>query len=124
MRTLIIAIAALFALPSTGWATDDYENYRSLVYQGYCLDAFKQEPTAMAGMCLGFVDGVRQEMEIRVASSADKKQFLFCPPHEVTNGEMIKVWMKALDNHPEQLHEFAIVTFTQAMMAVYPCPAQ
>lgn len=44
-----------------------------------------------------------------------------CSPDTVTIGQMIKIWVKHLKEHPEHHHHFPAVTFSNAMHKAFPC---
>jgi hypothetical protein len=56
-------------------------------------------------------------------SHMDPKLFSVCIPVEVTQEELIRVFLKYADQHPENLHWLPVKFVTEAFKAAYPCPA-
>jgi hypothetical protein len=65
------------------------------------------------GLCVRFIDGYRQP------PSANLK--LLCPPDGVSNGQLVKVFVKYLDQHPEKLHLPAVQLVYDATNDAFPC---
>jgi hypothetical protein len=62
------------------------------------------EIAAGTGYCSGFFYGVMlSENVANVAIKQGKK--LYCIPSGVTSGQISKVFLRWIDNHPERLHE-------------------
>jgi hypothetical protein len=79
-----------------------------------------------AGFCAGFMSTM-QEMLITweaVDEGLNRKHptsVHVCIPAEATNGQLIKVFLKFLDEHPELLHEPATGLYIQAMQHAFSC---
>src|SRR5882672_4403228 len=79
-----------------------------------------------AGFCAGFVS-TSQEMLLlwhAVDEGLIRKHptsAQVCFPAEVTNGQLVKVFLKYLDEHPESLHEPATGLFIKAMQQAFSC---
>lgn len=78
------------------------------------------------GECLAFLEGFNAGWhaltDALIESKATvKPHTIFCPPRSVTNGQMIKVAMKYLDDNPAQLHLRMRVLFRRALISAFPC---
>jgi hypothetical protein len=68
-----------------------------------------------AGFCGGFIDGVidSQTMQGRAPS--------FCLPQKGSNGQYVQVFLKYLDNHPQELHKPAALLLVESLVKAFPC---
>ena len=46
---------------------------------------------------------------------------LFCPPDGTTNGQAVRIVVKYLRDHPEELHKHDSVLAFTALKAAFPC---
>lgn len=85
------------------------------------------KPTAFDdGFCAGYIEGVLAtvymwEANDEVAKRTHDSDVKFCIPDTVTNGQIILVFMKYLEDHPEELHRPANTLFVIAMRKAFPC---
>ena len=71
------------------------------------------------GYCFGMMQGLRnlnQEYETLLEGKA-----LFCLPRGINNGQAARVVVKYLKDHPEELHQPAVVLAITAFKDAYPC---
>ena len=61
-----------------------------------------------AGYCLGFIKGVDSEIET-------------CEGDNVTLGQLVKVTVKYMDDHPEELDQIAATVVRRALIRAFPC---
>jgi hypothetical protein len=81
------------------------------------------------GFCAGFIDGVLEaqvmwevfESKGSVGTLKRNPQLSFCLPAEVTNGQVVKIFTKYLDDHPEELHEPAALLLVTSLRKAFPC---
>ena len=72
-----------------------------------------------AGFCLGYFQGV---LISNVMFTAHKRgDAFFCAPIEVTPEQARKVFLKYLNDHPEQLHENPNSIAVSSLIAAFPC---
>ena len=76
------------------------------------------------GYCGGYIDGVTDVEAMWKA--VDKKAGInahdhYCMPEEVTNGQVLKILKKWLDNNPEKLHWRADSIIHAALLEAFPC---
>jgi hypothetical protein len=77
-----------------------------------------------AGFCSGFMAGVNEDQVMWQASDKmDHRDHLlsYCFPDASTNGQLLRVFVKYLDDHPEELHESAAFLYLKAMHRAFPC---
>jgi len=73
-----------------------------------------------AGICQGYFQAYR---DIRpILQEANEKVFGgICLPRGTTLGQHIKIYMKYMDNHPQELHELKYIGITKALKETFPC---
>jgi hypothetical protein len=77
------------------------------------------EAERMKGMnCFGYVRGVWDTFSLYEAAGYPP---LACIPQEATVGELVRVIVKYLNDHPNQLHEPDNVSLFKALKEAYPC---
>jgi hypothetical protein len=98
-----------------------------------CHTWFKDEPPPPnppqkeiidAGYCAGYFDGVLESQSMLFA--IDKQDHVqgrrrYCRPEEATNGQVMKVVKKWLDNNPEKLHCAGETVIFLALVDAFPC---
>lgn len=77
-----------------------------------------------AGKCSAYVQGVVDTIQNLRQSPLIPKRTLFCPPDEITGDEAVRITIKYLDDHPEDLHYAASSNVWTALHNVFPCPAK
>lgn len=110
MKTSLFVLFFIFL--STGFASaqatinsDGSGNALSAHCKGY--DTI-HEGIYNSGFCLGFIEGVSSLVED-------------CEGPNVTLGQEIKVVLKYMDDHPEQLDQNAATLVRRALMNAFPC---
>jgi hypothetical protein len=73
-----------------------------------------------ATSCLGFLEGMRYLNEI-YSARLNKNQLIFCIPPKVTNGQLVRVAAKYLENNPARLHEHQVYLASDAFRNAFPC---
>jgi Rap1a immunity proteins len=69
--------------------------------------------------CAMFLKGV---VDMHIVTTSYSRHPFYCLPHEVTHGQLIRVVMKYLKEHPKDLHSFAAWLVAAALTDAYPCP--
>lgn len=69
------------------------------------------------GICMGYTEGV-----FGTALQLDKRGV--CASEEADSEQLIRIAMKYLENHPEQLHYGASSTILVAFREAFPCPGE
>jgi Rap1a immunity proteins len=76
------------------------------------------------GFCAGFVAGINETEAMWQASDKDDHRdhlLSFCFPDTSTDGQLLRVFVKYLEDHPEELHESAAFLYLKAMHRAFPC---
>lgn len=78
------------------------------------------------GFCAGFMDATLDTLNMWEASDISKKRshdndVHFCVPDKVTNGQLLRVFVKYLEDHPEELHKPANLLLVEAFRKAFPC---
>lgn len=90
-------------------------------------DQVQPDSAPKGGYCLGFIEGILKTESFYQQSSmlnnynGIKKADFFCMPSNATIYQSIKVVIKYLDNHPEQLNLSSIVLVFAALKTYFPC---
>src|SRR6185295_8452520 len=75
------------------------------------------------GFCAGFVSGVLSGAEVWKVADTLRKQdhpMAFCRPEKSDNGQLVRVFVKYLEDHPEKLHEPAGVLLLASLTNAFP----
>jgi hypothetical protein len=74
-----------------------------------------------AGECIGYISGLTSMHDIYSQLSANGR--LFCIPSDgVERGQVVRIVVKFLEDHPEKLHESKAFLAINAMKSAFPCP--
>jgi hypothetical protein len=75
------------------------------------------------GLCQGFFNGlvVSSGFAAAMKDKYDLGRPLFCVPNGVTNDQARKVFLKFMEDHPEQLHENGANLAVISLMKAFPC---
>jgi hypothetical protein len=76
-------------------------------------------------MCIAFVEGVVQGVseEIGYAHSMTNKPppAPFCLPDDVENGQIVRIVLRYIHNHPEEAHRKTSMLVALALQGSFPC---
>ncbi len=81
---------------------------------------------ACIGYTEGVVDGAMAEAAV-LSGSINKGQNQlapFCIPSEADNGQLIRITLKYIRNHPEEAHKPGFVQIIRALGEAFPCGGQ
>ena len=107
-RVLALVVTLSISMGSAAWTGNDLQKYCADEDDGYTFN-----------LCRGFIRGAFDGHN--VVSAIYKKDDVFCLPEEVTVGQVAKVVLKYLENHPEMLHEMAVGVVYAALFRAFPC---
>jgi Rap1a immunity proteins len=117
-RSLLIAFVVIF-LSSSAYSGDGTGN----TYKFGCrlLASDNRVPidkieAVKAGECSGAIDAVF------MLRRALDQSIRFCPPPRVALGQSVKIVVKYLDDHPEQMNDDFTLLVVRAFDHVWPCP--
>jgi hypothetical protein len=116
-RVLIAAVlaACFYRAPSSAMAgagIDDLAGCRA------AADGSKTSDYGLvfaSGLCMGIVEGLMWSLPV----AANK---ILCKPKGVTLEQELKVLVKYMDDHPEELQELTTQLATSAFIKAWPCP--
>ena len=110
----------------------DYEGYKGSDLLSFCNDAIEvvnnkfhvEDDKAYAyGWCMGFVIGIRESnntFHSRYRSSSGK--FMgFCEGGNVSNGQMVRILVKYLNDNPDKLDLYPGALALEAFTNAFPC---
>lgn len=72
-----------------------------------------------AGVCVGTIKGV--DTTVWFLSDDLRKTAQFCTPRDVTNGQLVRIVVKWLKDHPKALHENRTGLIWLALKDAFPC---
>lgn len=143
MRLTYVWLICLFILIPSSSLASYISTLKSSDLYDYCKSVKKVEnkenltPSEHfdSGICLGFINGlvdmqfsstvvIAYQQGIKEYEKAEKvmdKNSFFCIPDEVTRFELIRVYMKFIDENPTYLHNAAIWGVINAFNKSYPC---
>ena len=74
------------------------------------------------GFCAGYLAGVMDvEAMWKGVEDKESKSSHYCKPEEVTNGQVLQIIKKWLNDSPDKLHWRADTIIHQALLAAFPC---
>jgi len=74
-----------------------------------------------SGYCYAFIIGVASTLLLN--SNESKNSPVLCMSPQVTVGQFVRVVVKHLENHPEELHQHGAMLVSQALKEAFPCKA-
>ena len=83
-----------------------------------------QHGVACIAYVVGLIDGVSKETEFVLAVSNKQPPMPFCLPDDVENGQIIRITLKYIRNHPEEAHLSTAFLVVQALREAFPCQAK
>jgi hypothetical protein len=69
--------------------------------------------------CMGYVIGI--DDGIQLAYDIQGKPQPYCIPSEVTTGQMVRVLIKFIKDHPEKAHSKTSVLAVESFITAFPC---
>ncbi len=91
------------------------------------IDADKATGGELADVigCLGFVSGfmtgVEAETGLVIAKMGNKTPKMFCRPPNVEHGQVVRIVLKYIRNHPEESHQVMELIMVSALTEAFPC---
>ena len=75
---------------------------------------FDYQKAVDSNYCLGYIQGFKEANALTPIPN-------FCVPDAVTLGQLIKVVVKYMDEHPEELHLLSGLVVREALQKAFPC---
>jgi hypothetical protein len=88
------------------------------------VDTHNTDDLSSGSYCLGFVNGIMQmslDESVRVGSKTHAESLACSPQEGITTGQAVRVVIKYLHDHPEQLHRDAHILVVEALRIAFPC---
>jgi hypothetical protein len=89
---------------------------------GNMPDLSPKQSLFQQGQCLGYVVGIDDGW--RIAYDMQSQSQPYCAPDGVTNGQLMRVLIKFIKDHPEKAHFQTRVLEVESFMDAFPCKAQ
>jgi Rap1a immunity proteins len=125
MKPANVIVAFLVSLTICGTARAQATTGQQIQNQCKALVGTRNPSDAFdGGFCPGFIDGVINSQSMWEANDKLLRRNhpqSFCLPQEGTNGEYLQVFVKYLDDHPEELHKPAALLLVQSLIKAFPC---
>ena len=131
MRIILLTILALAATAATAakaYADESavpgfYTNGSDL------LEACERKGEMDYSYCMGYLSAIADHIKLDKSHSPNVSSDQYwsygvCQPKSgVTIGQLIKVWTKWANEHPEKLHRAGPYLVTRALAEAFPCPS-
>lgn len=117
-----LLILASLALASHAQADDGMSTGSMLTGCKAALHSFESQEIRGSqfdmGKCLGFISGARDMLAVWKES---QPTVAICQPQKAQTIQIVRVFVKWADDHPESHHEIALLSFIQSMREAFPC---
>ena len=124
MKHIMLAALVLLAIAGPKLAMASSAD-RSEYWLNVCKGE-KPEPQCF-GFVIGYYSGWQMAESIALHEykiknwDKGRKKLRGCPPKGVTMTQEVKIWVKHLTSHPEDLHMKPSMTFSIAQSVAFPC---
>ncbi|OLE88008.1 MAG: hypothetical protein AUG08_10210 [Acidobacteria bacterium 13_1_20CM_2_55_15] len=105
----------IFVLLTTIFTANDLKQY--------CAGSARTDQA----FCIGYLRGFEEGLNLATAATGNPQDFerlSGCRLNGVTLAQTRLVFLKYIDDHPEQLHWEAFIVFSNAMLAAFPCHSE
>ena len=123
MKQIVLVVAVLLFLSICGKARA--QQLTGLQIQSRCKQISTGDVSSFdSAFCAGFITGVMESQTLWEARDKLEKRnhrFRFCLPENSTNGQYLRVFLKYLDNHPEELQKPAAFLLVESLVEGFPC---
>src|SRR5262245_52578344 len=122
IRALVLGIAMALVVGRFASAQEDKDSANYMLR--YCRAAANNEPltrsadAAMAGMCVGIIDGIALMMS---DFSPEEKQKSSCPSSKVKLEQIVRAVITYIGARPERMHENFKTLVIEAIHETWPC---
>ena len=125
--TVALMLAVLALSPGIFASTAQMDGNDLLKKCHYWFTDDNSKPTTDVGWldmgeCAGYLSGVTDvERMWKGVEGKTSTSSHYCMPNEVTNGQILKILKKWLDDNPNRLHERADLIIHFALVEAFPC---
>jgi Rap1a immunity proteins len=122
VRIYIFLMAAIFS--NAAHATYNYDGNEILeVCSVIKIQDMEQHEAMDLFYCMGFIEGVLSSQEIAI--ELDNPSTVCKLPEEgITTGQIVRIVVKYLEEHPEKLHLNSSLLVLDALRQAFPCTVQ
>ncbi len=131
MKTLGLVLFLMFVRCPASSAQGPIETYSSSGNAFLRLCSAIDDDKATAGEradvigCIGFVSGfmtgVAAETGLVMSKIGKKTPEIFCRPDNVEHGQVVRIVLKYIRNHPEEAHRVTELIMVSALSEAFPC---
>ena len=124
LALLLVAVTLLVASPSISYGGID--GNALLIFCNEAIKLMDDENSTYdverTASCVYYVNGARAMHDL--LKTIDKIDGLYCIPEGniISTGQSIKILVKYLQEHPEELHNPAIMSVAMSHREAFPCP--
>ncbi|HUK99552.1 MAG TPA: Rap1a/Tai family immunity protein [Nitrospirota bacterium] len=115
-KLLVVSIMLILPSISFGYTGNELLRDCGLAIRGFNGEKLINADHEKAGVCLGYVEAIVDEQRLVPTSL----QF-FCIPSNITYEQDIRIIVKYLNDHPEQLKWDANALIKHALDQAFPC---
>jgi hypothetical protein len=122
MRAAVLGIAMALVMAISALAQEDKDSANYMIR--YCRAAANNEPltrpadAAMAGMCVGTIDGIALMM---TEFPPEEKEKSSCPPSKVKLEQIVRAVIAYIEARPERMNENFKTLVIEAIHNAWPC---
>ena len=125
-KILLCLLLVTLCLMSSSALADGNELLKACKAMEYFInegDLKKDGDLSRISFCYGILEGVRDTMFIlsRGEAGLNKKLRVCFPEGGITNGQAVRIVVKYLEEHPEDLHKHEVALLMAAYFDAYPC---
>jgi len=74
-----------------------------------------------AGYCVGLVQGIKETSRVYKATGRSDAPLMCLPQAGLQNGQAVRVVVRYLNDHPQNLHDDETLLATAALRDAFPC---
>jgi hypothetical protein len=130
-KTYIAFLLMAFAYPLVSQEQSEFPSTSGNAFVRVCsaLDKNSDEQTRMdyvhTAACIGYltgiIDGVSEEAAYSHAMTERVPPSPFCMPDDAENGQLIRIVLKYIGDHPEEAHKRTAFLISLALKQAFPC---
>jgi len=126
MKIIVLSLVAVILCGMSSSASADgkklLEYCRAADYYLNEGEFNKEGDHIKAGFCMGIVEGVGSTMDILSKDEALSNVYRVCFPEDgITGHQAVRVVVKYLLNHPQDMHHSEVMLVMVAFLDAYPC---
>jgi hypothetical protein len=127
MKLLLFPLLLLCTSSSPAQTVDVITHKNAIELRDLCRELIgpnRFEHPLDAGHCTGYIQGAVDGLNLAPTVWKVPASVKACVPQGTTTEELVRVFLKFIDSHPQKLSYAAANVVWQAIIASYPCPAK